>query len=69
MKIVKTKNLVIVQAEEKEKKQKEHAIEGMQNDLAAMVFESMQDKMKITQLEGELGNAMFEIMNTKMGGM
>ena len=37
-------------------------------DVANVIFESMSDKMKIAQLETDLGNAVVEIMTLKMGG-
>lgn len=41
-------------------------LEATEFDLANMVFESMSDKMKISQLESDLGNALMEIMTLKM---
>lgn len=66
--IIKKKDLFEFRLEKEQEQQKEQAIENTQNDLATMVFESMQDKQKISQLETDLGNAVIEIMNLKMGG-
>lgn len=43
-------------------------IQTIEADMATLVFESMQDKLEINQLETELGNALIEIMTLKMGG-
>jgi len=43
-------------------------INALETDLANMVFDSMQDKLKISQLENELGVALLEIMQLKLGG-
>lgn len=43
-------------------------IQTVEADMATLVFESMQDKLEINQLETELGNALIEIMTLKMGG-
>jgi hypothetical protein len=51
-----------------EEKSPIHRSENLEMDMATMVFESMQDKMKINQLENDLGNAVFEIMSLKTGG-
>ena len=42
---------------------------SLEMDIATIVFESMQEKIKMVQLESELGIAMYEIMNIKMGGV
>ncbi|MDF1510604.1 hypothetical protein PZE06_20940 [Robertmurraya sp. DFI.2.37] len=42
--------------------------EQLEVDLATLVYESMQDKMRIRQLESDLGNALLEIMQLKLGG-
>lgn len=68
LQVIKKKDLFEFRLEKEQEQQKEKAIENTQNDLAAMVFESMQDKQKISQLETDLGNAVIEIMNLKMGG-
>ena len=44
------------------------AINTTEGELASVIFESMSDKMKIAQLESDLGNAVVEIMSMKMGG-
>lgn len=67
MKITTVNGNVIVTAVEQQKDEIPQNVENVQNDLATMVFESMQDKMKINQLETDLGNAVIEIMNIKMG--
>ena len=69
MQKIKKKDLSELRVEEEQEKQKEHIVENMQSEMAAMVFESMQDKQKINQLETDLGNAVIEIMNLKMGAM
>lgn len=51
-----------------ENKNPEKRIEVAETDLATLVFQSMQDKLKISQLEMELGNALIEIIIMKMGG-
>ncbi len=43
--------------------------ENMESELAALIFEGMSDKMKISQLETDLGNALIELMEMKMGGV
>ena len=40
-----------------------------ESDLAVIVMESMNDKLKISQLENDLGNAVLEIMTMKIGGL
>lgn len=39
-----------------------------ESEVANIIFESMMDKMKIAQLEDDLGSAVMEIMSMKMGG-
>lgn len=46
----------------------EKRLQATELDVANVIFESMSDKMKITQLETDLGNAVVEIMTLKMGG-
>lgn len=67
MKINTVNGNVILTRPEKEAAEMPNIIENTQNDLATMIFESMQDKQKISQLEKDLGNALIEIMNLKMG--
>lgn len=67
MKINTVHGNVIVTEIEKVKDQLPQNVEAVQMDVATMVFESMQDKMKIAQLEADLGNAVMEIMMMKMG--
>lgn len=67
MKINTVNGNVIMTRPEKEKEEMPNIIENTQNDLATMIFESMQDKQKMSQLEKDLGNALIEIMNLKMG--
>lgn len=67
MKINTVRGNVIVTEIEKVKDQLPQNVEAVQMDVATMVFESMQDKMKIAQLEADLGNAVMEIMMMKMG--
>ena len=43
--------------------------ESMESDLAVLIFEGMSDKMKISQLEADLGSALIELMEMKMGGI
>lgn len=43
--------------------------ESMESDLAVLIFEGMSDKMKIAQLEADLGSALMELMEMKMGGI
>ena len=43
-------------------------IEATELDIASILFESMADKIKISQLEQDLGGAVMEIMAMKMGG-
>ncbi|WP_397537881.1 hypothetical protein [Rummeliibacillus pycnus] len=69
LQVIKKKDLFEFRIEKEQEQQKEQGIENTQNDVATMVFESMQDKMKISQLETDLGNAVIEIMNLKMGAM
>lgn len=69
MKIQTVNRNVIVTAVEQQKDEIPQTVEVVQNDLATMVFESMQDKQKISQLETDLGNAVVEIMNLKMGAI
>ena len=38
-----------------------------EEELANVVFDSMSDKIKIAQLESDLGNAVMEIMTLEMG--
>lgn len=67
MKINTVNGNVILTRPEKDAAEMPNIIENTQNDLATMIFESMQDKQKISQLEKDLGNALIEIMNLKMG--
>lgn len=69
MKIRTTNGNIIVTAVEQKQAEVPQTVEVVQNDLATMVFESMQDKQKISQLETDLGNAVVEIMNLKMGAI
>lgn len=45
----------------------EKRMKATETDVANIVFESMMDKIKISQLETDLGNAVMEIMSLKMG--
>lgn len=49
--------------------QEERRLRMAEEELAFILFDSMQDKIKISQLEEELGNALFDIMKMQMGGM
>lgn len=51
-----------------EKENPQIKVEAVEVDVATLVFESMQDKMKIMQIETELGVAVMEIMQLKLGG-
>lgn len=46
----------------------EKRLENAEHDIANMIYDSMMDKLKIHQLEMELGNVLLEIMNLKLGG-
>lgn len=46
----------------------ERRLEATELDIASILFGSMEDKMRISQVESELGNALVEIMTLKMGG-
>lgn len=48
---------------------KDRRLDTAEEMLMDVLYESMQDKVKITQLEDELANTAFEIMSMKMGGM
>lgn len=60
---------VIVTQVEKVKEQLPQNVEYVQSDIATILIESMQDKMRIAQLENDLGSAVMEIMTMKMGAM
>lgn len=51
--------------ESKDPSQKANALES---DLATIVFESMEDKMRIYDLETLTAQLTFEVMNFKLGG-
>lgn len=61
-------NVIVTQAE-KAKEQLPQNVEYVQSDIATILIESMQDKIRITQLENDLGSAVMEIMTMKMGAM
>lgn len=46
----------------------EKRLQATELDVASILFENMEDKMRISQVESELGNALVEIMTLKMGG-
>lgn len=69
MKINTVNGNVIMTRPEKEAELLPESISSVQVDVATIVFESMQDKQKIAQLETDLGNALLEIMALKMGGI